>query len=250
MANYLSTSANDLRAGQPKRVAANASAGPAEASKQQTSAEQAKSTQGQARVPRRPATTAEAGPAPSSQTAAVEETRPAVLLAEPPPAREEYDQFFWVALAGVFLLLAIGAIGGAIHGYRRLRTNRGFLHATLGRVTEMLDETVMQAEKYNVPRSATIALLGKAEGLLDDMGRYDRLTPQLRYRRAWMLIQFARNYGMLGHMGKQFARANEAYRLLTGVAAEKSNQIAWQRDLSVALPSAEHVRLVPTMGET
>jgi hypothetical protein len=248
MANYLSTSANDLRAAQPKRVAANASAGPAEAGKQQPIAEQAKSTQTQARAPRRPATTAET--AASSQAAAVEETRPAVPLTEAPPAHEEYDRFFWIALAGVFLLLAIGAIAGAGYACRRLKTNQGFLYATLGRVTEVLDETVMQAEKYNLPRSATIALLGKAEGLLDDMGRYDRLTPQLRYRRAWMLIQFARTYGMLGHMGKQFARANEAYRLLAGVGAEKSNHIAWQRDLSVALPSAEHVRLVPTMGET
>ena len=37
-----------------------------------------------------------------------------------------------------------------------------------------------------------------AEGLFDDMARYGRPTPELRYRKAWMLIQFARNYAILG----------------------------------------------------
>ena len=59
-------------------------------------------------------------------------------------------------------------------------------------------------------------------------------TPELRYRKAWMLIQFARNYEILGDTGKQFARAIEAHRLLAGLAAEKPNDMTYQRDLSVA----------------
>ena len=54
---------------------------------------------------------------------------------------------------------------------------------------------------------------------------HGRPTPELRYRRAWMLIQFARNYQILGDTGKQYARANEAHRLLVGLAAEKPNDI-------------------------
>jgi putative tryptophan/tyrosine transport system substrate-binding protein len=49
-----------------------------------------------------------------------------------------------------------------------------------------------------------------------------------------MLIQFARNYAILGDTGKQFARASEAHRLLAGLAAEKPNDMTYQRDLSVA----------------
>src|SRR6516165_2860364 len=41
------------------------------------------------------------------------------------------------------------------------------------------------------------------------------------YRKAWMLIQFARNYEILGDTSKQFARVKEAYDLLAGLVAEK-----------------------------
>ncbi|MFZ2137432.1 MAG: toll/interleukin-1 receptor domain-containing protein, partial [Xanthobacteraceae bacterium] len=140
----------------------------------------------------------------------------------------------WAALAGVFLVLAVAASGSAVYAWQQLKTNEAFLNATLKRATEIIDEAVAQAEKYNVPRAATLSLLTKAEGLFDDMARYGRPTPELRYRKAWMLIQFARNYEILGDTGKQFARANEAYRLLAGLAAERPNDMTYQRDLSVA----------------
>src|SRR5207245_6501609 len=54
------------------------------------------------------------------------------------------------------------------------------------------------------------------------------------YRKALMLIQFARNYEILGDTDKQFARANEAYRLLAGLAAEKPDDSTYQSDLSAA----------------
>jgi tetratricopeptide (TPR) repeat protein len=66
------------------------------------------------------------------------------------------------------------------------------------------------------------------------MARLGRPTPELRYRKAWMLIEFARNYEILGDTGKQRARAVEAHRLLAGLAAEKPNDLTYQRDLGVA----------------
>ena len=131
----------------------------------------------------------------------------------------------WGALAGVFLVLALAASASAVYAWQQLKTNEAFLNATLKRATEIVDEAVNQAEKYNVPRTATLALLGKAEGLFDDMGQYGRATPELRYRKAWMLIQFARNYAILGDTSKQLARANEARRLLVGLAAEKPDDV-------------------------
>ena len=85
------------------------------------------------------------------------------------------------------------------------RPTRHFSTPRSSAPTEIVDEAVAQAEKYNVPRTATLALLGKAEGLFDDMAQYGRATPELRYRKAWMLIQFARNYAILGDTSKQFA---------------------------------------------
>jgi hypothetical protein len=45
----------------------------------------------------------------------------------------------------------------------------------------------------SVSRAATLELLTKAESLFDDMARFGRATPELQYRKAWMLIEFARN---------------------------------------------------------
>jgi len=142
---------------------------------------------------------------------------------------------FWGALAGVFLALALAASASAVYAWQQLKTNEAFLNATLKSTTEIVDEAVKLSETYNVPRTVTLAYLEKAEGLFGVMARYGRPTPELRYRKAWMLIQFARNYEILGDTGKQLARANEAQRLLAGLAAEKPDNFTYQRDVSVAL---------------
>ena len=134
----------------------------------------------------------------------------------------------------MFLLLAVAATGSAVYAWQQLKTNEAFLNATLKRATEIVDAAVAQAEKYNVPRTATLELLRQAEGPFDDMARYGRPTPELRYRKAWMLIQFARNYAILGDTGKQRERAREALRLLTGLAAKKPDDPAYQRNIAVA----------------
>jgi tetratricopeptide (TPR) repeat protein len=141
---------------------------------------------------------------------------------------------FWAALAGVFLVLAVAASGSAAYAWQQLKTNEAFLNATLKRATGIVDEAVAQAEKYKVPRTATLRMLAGAEGLFEDMAQYGRPTPELRYRKAWMSIQFARNYAILGDTGKQFARANQALDLLASLAAEKPNDVTYQRDLSIA----------------
>jgi tetratricopeptide (TPR) repeat protein len=142
---------------------------------------------------------------------------------------------FWGVLAGVFLVLALAASASAVYAWQQLKTNEAFLNATLKRATEIVNEAVTQAETYNVPRTATLALLGKAEGLFDDMAQYGRSTPELRFQRAWMLIQFANNYAILGDTSKQLARAKEAHRLLAGLVAEKPDEMTYQVSMSGAL---------------
>ena len=140
----------------------------------------------------------------------------------------------WGAVAGCCLLLAVLASASAAYAWHELKTNEAFLNATLKRTTDIVNESVAQAEKYGVPRTATLALLAHAEGLFDDMARYGRPTLELRYRKAWMLIQFARNYEVLGDTDKQGRRATEAYQLLVGLAAEKPDNPYYQLDLAVA----------------
>jgi tetratricopeptide (TPR) repeat protein len=129
-------------------------------------------------------------------------------------------------------VLVVAAGGSVIYAWHQLKTNEVFFNSTLRRATVVVDEAVAQGKKYNVPRAAMLSLLAKAEGLLDDMAHEGRHTPELRYRKAWMLIQFARNYAILGDTGTQLVRASEAYRLLAGLAAEDAKDIGYQRGLS------------------
>jgi tetratricopeptide (TPR) repeat protein len=49
-----------------------------------------------------------------------------------------------------------------------------------------------------------------------------------------MLIQFARNYQILGDPGKQYARATRAHRLLAEVSTERLDDRIYRHELSVA----------------
>jgi tetratricopeptide (TPR) repeat protein len=138
------------------------------------------------------------------------------------------------AIMATLVVLAIAATGSALYAWHELKTNEAFLDATLKTASGIVDTAVQQAEKYNVPRAATLQLLTQAEGLFDGMARYGRQTPELRSRKAWMLIQFARNYGIVGDTGKEAARALEAQQLLAGLAKEKPDDRAYQWGLAVA----------------
>jgi tetratricopeptide (TPR) repeat protein len=131
-------------------------------------------------------------------------------------------------------ILAIAATGSAIYAWQQLKTNEAFLTATLKTATEIVDAAVAQAEKYGVPRTATLALLTKAEYLFDNMAELGRPTPELRYQKAWMLIQFARNYAVLGDTGRWKERAIEARELLAGLVAESPEEVRYQRGLLTA----------------
>jgi tetratricopeptide (TPR) repeat protein len=149
----------------------------------------------------------------------------------------------WGAVAGFCLLLAVLATGSAVYAWQQLKTNEAFLSATLKTATEIVNTAVAQAEKYRVPRAATLELLSKAEGLFDDMARYGRPTPELQYEKAWMLIQFARNYAALGDSGKERSRAEEAHHLLAGLAAAKPDDANYQIGLAAAYDEIGNVQM-------
>jgi len=136
-------------------------------------------------------------------------------------------------LAGVFLAVAVAVTGGVVYAWRQLQTNDALLTGALKTATQMVNTAVGQAEKYRVPRSATLGFLGTAERLFAGIARHGRPTKELRYRKAWMLIEFARNYEKLDNTQYQLARAEAAHRFMIGLAAEDPNNIDWQNDLSI-----------------
>jgi hypothetical protein len=149
----------------------------------------------------------------------------------------------WGGVAGFCLSLAVLASGSAVYAWQQLKTNEAFLNATLKTATDIVNTAVAQAEKYRVPRAATLELLTKAETLFDDMARYGRPTPQLQYQKAWMLIEFARNYAILGDTGKERAHAEEAYHLLAGLAAANPDDTDYQDGLAVAYDEVGDVQM-------
>lgn len=139
----------------------------------------------------------------------------------------------WGALAGALVSLAVAAGGSGAYAWQQLKTNEAFLNATLQTATEIVETAVTQAERHNVPRTATLELLRRAERLFADMSRLGRSTPELRYRRATMLIAFARNYAILGDTEKQRERITEAHALMLALVAEFGSRTAYQADLAV-----------------
>jgi tetratricopeptide (TPR) repeat protein len=140
----------------------------------------------------------------------------------------------WAGIAGFCLLLAILATSSSVYAWHELTTNKAFLNATLKTATDIVNTAVAQAERYNVPRAATLELLSRAEVLFDNMAQFGQPTPELQYQKAWMLIQFARNYAILGDTGKERAHAEEAHSLLAKLAAAKPNDTTYQNALSAA----------------
>jgi tetratricopeptide (TPR) repeat protein len=138
------------------------------------------------------------------------------------------------AIVGVLAFLAVAATGSALYAWQQLKTNEAFLTATLKTATEIVDDAVAQANRYGVPRTATLALLTKAEALFDNMALLGRPTPELRYQKSWMLIQFARNYEALGDTKRWKERAEEAQALLTALVAEDPDDLDRQHALAAA----------------
>jgi tetratricopeptide (TPR) repeat protein len=137
----------------------------------------------------------------------------------------------WASLVGVMLLLAVAAGGSAVYAWQQLKTNEAFLNATLKRASEIVNAAVAQAEKYNVPRTATLELLAKAEGLFDDMARLGRPTLELKLRKAQMLLEFARNYELLGKAELRLSRAEAGHQLIREAAREQPDNIEIQQAL-------------------
>jgi tetratricopeptide (TPR) repeat protein len=138
-------------------------------------------------------------------------------------------------IAAVLAMLVVMASASAVYAWQQLKTNEAFLTATLKTTTEIVNTAVSQAETFGVPRKATLALLSKAEGLFDNMALLGRPTPELRFQKAWMLIQFARNYEALGDTTKQNTRSEAALEIMTNLAPSAPDNTEYQMLFGAAL---------------
>lgn len=151
------------------------------------------------------------------------------------------------AVIAVLAVFVVAAAGSAVYAWQQLKTNEAFLEATLRSATEIVNEAVAQAEKYSVPRTATLALLTRAESLFENMARYGRPTPSFQRQKAWMLIQFARNYAIVGDTTKRQARADEASRIMAALVSVGGAD--WESERTLAATGMERGDLLRTQGK-
>ncbi|ODS03583.1 hypothetical protein AUC71_08885 [Methyloceanibacter marginalis] len=95
-----------------------------------------------------------------------------------------------------------------------LTTNEAFLDRTLHLVNSSLSETARKAIAYGTPQSTVVRVLEHGESLLSDVMKRGPLTAEAEYRRATVLLQFARAYMELGDTERALARADDARHLL------------------------------------
>jgi len=122
-------------------------------------------------------------------------------------------------IVAVLAILTVAATGSAAYAWQQLKTNEAFLTATLKTATEIVGTAVTQAEQYGVPRTATLALLTKAEGLFDNHGSArpphagaplpegldaDRIRAQLRVPR-----RYGQTEGPRGRGAPAYGRAHD-----------------------------------------
>jgi tetratricopeptide (TPR) repeat protein len=137
-------------------------------------------------------------------------------------------------VVAALLALTVTSAGGFAWARYELSRNEALLDRTLQTATTLTGKAVAMSERFGVPRTMTLGILEEAESLFRDMAELGRETTQLRHRKAWMLIAFARNYEVLGDITAQRSRASEAHRLMQGLAAENVIVPEVQRTLSAA----------------
>ena len=136
----------------------------------------------------------------------------------------------------VAVLIGLTTVSGTGFAWARyeLARNEELLDRTLQRATGLVNEAVRVSQQFGVPHTVSLTMLEQAEGVFRDMSELGRETTQLRYRKAVMLIEFARNYAILGNTQGRHSRAFEADQLLSQLVAAAPENQTWQSALAIA----------------
>ena len=142
--------------------------------------------------------------------------------------------YFRAGIAACLIALPLLGYGGMAWTRHQLADNEALLERTLVRSTALTGKAVAASRQLGVPQRLSVGGLLQAENALRDLSDLVRETPRMRFRKASMLIGFARNYRELGHDELQRARVTEADGMMRQLAAEASaGNFAWLRQLSV-----------------
>jgi tetratricopeptide (TPR) repeat protein len=116
-----------------------------------------------------------------------------------------------IAYAAIGLvLLAFMPTNSSTRAWQLLARNEAVIDAALAVSVPIIGGSAAQADKLNIPREVTLKYLNKAERVLDDLVPADCQTKELKFRKGWALVEFARAYDMLGHTEGQKDRIERA----------------------------------------
>ena len=151
-------------------------------------------------------------------------------------AREAHKWNLRIRCSGVvaaLLALTLACDGGFAWARYQLSHNETLLDRTLAHATALTSNAVAASEQVGVPRSVSARILEEAEDLFRGLAGLGQQTPQLRFRKASMLIEFARMHATLGNAELLQARAAEADRLMQRLAADVPGNLVWRQGFAV-----------------
>ncbi|MEZ5891010.1 MAG: tetratricopeptide repeat protein [Xanthobacteraceae bacterium] len=169
-------------------------------------------------------------PAPSAageQPAAVQKPAPAAKPARKPRSRMGARLF----AAAVLLLILVGALVWLRY---ELPRKPPLLDAVLDKGTTMTTRMVDVAEHFSTLRFLTGGLAKTNAAALRNVAEWAPDTPALRYRKAAMLIAFARQDAALGHASAARENITEANALLAGIGSERLDNPTLESKVAMA----------------
>ncbi len=137
-------------------------------------------------------------------------------------------------IIGALLFLTSAAIGAAVFAYQKLIESERRLDQAVELATNFVNRAVALTDEMGVRQRVILGFLQEADRALTAFLDDGADTPKLRYRRATMLIEFARSYKRLGQSNEQLRRATEARRLLAELVESKPNKESWLHGLAAA----------------
>jgi tetratricopeptide (TPR) repeat protein len=155
-------------------------------------------------------------------------------------AREHARNIRHATIAAALGLLAVYE-GGLTFAKQELTRNEALLDGTVETMAVVADVAVSTARRLGLPNALSADMLATAEETARELISLGGETARLRYRKATVLIGFARHYAALGQSSQSAAdtggslpraRAAEAEVLLRSLIGEIPGNPAWQRDLA------------------
>jgi tetratricopeptide (TPR) repeat protein len=148
-------------------------------------------------------------------------------------SRERARNIRHATIAAVLALLAVYE-GGLTFAKQELVRNEALLDGTAETLGVIADNTVSTVRRLGLPNVFAADVLTTAEETARELISLGGETARLRYRKAALLISFARHNAALsqpdGHGPR--TRAAEAEALLRSLLVEIPGNPAWQRDLA------------------